>query len=215
MRSLMLGIAAAAHVHGSARRPGKHAGRADESRMVRCRCRDARAEARRGRSAHQGARGRRESGGLETARGARRAGAGHGCRRAPSIHWVRASRGWKVGEPVLGFARQSGSYAEYAVIPVNSLARKPKSMTFEQAAGVPIAAETAYRALHEAGKIAARPDRAHPRRARVAWVPPPCRSPRRPARASSAPLRLTISISCKSIGVDQVIDYKARNSKTW
>ena len=26
---------------------------------------------------------------------------------------------WKVGEQVLGFARQSGSYAEYAVIPVN------------------------------------------------------------------------------------------------
>src|SRR5215831_13926404 len=25
--------------------------------------------------------------------------------------------GWKVGEPVIGFARQSGSYAEYAVIP--------------------------------------------------------------------------------------------------
>ena len=59
--------------------------------------------------------------------------------------------GWKVGEPVLGFARQSGSYAEYAVIPVGSLAKKPASMTFEQAAGVPIAAETAYRALHEAG----------------------------------------------------------------
>src|SRR5688572_26825849 len=61
--------------------------------------------------------------------------------------------GWKVGEPVLGFARQSGSYAEYAVIPVGSLARKPKALTFEEAAGVPIAAETAYRALHEAGKI--------------------------------------------------------------
>ena len=61
--------------------------------------------------------------------------------------------GWKVGDQVLGFARQSGSYAEYAVVPVTSLARKPKSMTFEQAAGVPIAAETAYRALHEAGNI--------------------------------------------------------------
>jgi len=61
---------------------------------------------------------------------------------------------WKVGEAVLDFARQSGSYAEYAVIPVKSLARKPKSMSFEQAAGVPIAAETAYRALHETGKIA-------------------------------------------------------------
>jgi NADPH:quinone reductase-like Zn-dependent oxidoreductase len=61
--------------------------------------------------------------------------------------------GWQVGEQVLGFARGSGSYAEYAVIPVDGLARKPKSMTFEQAAGVPIAGETAYRALHESGGI--------------------------------------------------------------
>jgi NADPH:quinone reductase-like Zn-dependent oxidoreductase len=61
--------------------------------------------------------------------------------------------GWKIGDQVLGFARGSGSYAEYAVVPVTSLARKPKSMTFEQAAGVPIAAETAYRALHEVGGI--------------------------------------------------------------
>src|SRR3954469_11995924 len=63
--------------------------------------------------------------------------------------------GWQVGEQVLGFARQSGSYAEYAVIPLSSLARKPESMTFEEAAGVPVAAETAYRALHEAGGIQA------------------------------------------------------------
>lgn len=62
--------------------------------------------------------------------------------------------GWKVGDAVLGFARQSGSYAEYAVIPVNSLGRKPKSLTFEEAAGIPIAAETAYRSLHETAKIA-------------------------------------------------------------
>ena len=61
--------------------------------------------------------------------------------------------GWKVGEPVLGFARRSGSYAEYAVIPVDSLAHKPNGLTFEEAAGVPIAAETAYRALHETGHI--------------------------------------------------------------
>ena len=60
---------------------------------------------------------------------------------------------WKVGDQVLGFARQSGGYAEYAVIPVSSLAKKPKSMTFEEAAGVPIAAETAYRALHEIGNV--------------------------------------------------------------
>jgi NADPH:quinone reductase-like Zn-dependent oxidoreductase len=61
--------------------------------------------------------------------------------------------GWGVGQPVIGFARHSGSYAEYAVIPVDSLARKPKGMSFEQAAGMPIAAETAYRALYEAGGL--------------------------------------------------------------
>src|SRR5688572_26085912 len=36
--------------------------------------------------------------------------------------------GWKVGEAVLGFARQTGSYAEYAVVPVGSLARKPAAL---------------------------------------------------------------------------------------
>jgi NADPH:quinone reductase-like Zn-dependent oxidoreductase len=61
--------------------------------------------------------------------------------------------GWQVGSAVLGFARQSGSYAEYAVVPVDSLARKPKSLTFEEAAGLPIAAETAYRSLHETARI--------------------------------------------------------------
>src|SRR5688572_21693666 len=63
--------------------------------------------------------------------------------------------GWKVGDEVLGVARQSGSYAEYAVVPVAGLARKPSALTFEQAAGVPIAGDTAYRALHEAGNIKA------------------------------------------------------------
>jgi hypothetical protein len=120
---------------------------------------------------------------------------------------------WKVGEQVLGFARQSGSYAEYAVIPVNSLARKPKSMTFEQAAGVPIAAETAYRALHETGKIA-RGKPCSSMAPRVEWVPPPCRSPRRLAPASSAPPRLTITISCARSVSTRSSTTRARNSKT-
>jgi NADPH:quinone reductase-like Zn-dependent oxidoreductase len=61
--------------------------------------------------------------------------------------------GFAVGDAVLGWARQSGSYAEYAVVPVASLAKKSKSLTFEQAAGVPIVSETAYRSLHEAAKL--------------------------------------------------------------
>jgi NADPH:quinone reductase-like Zn-dependent oxidoreductase len=117
--------------------------------------------------------------------------------------------GWKVGEPVLGFARQSGSYAEYAVIPVSSLARKPKSMTFEQAAGVPIAAETAYRALHEAGGI--KPGQTvliHGAAGGVGSAAVQI------ARAAGARVVGTASANnlefLKSIGADQVIDYRAQ-----
>jgi NADPH:quinone reductase-like Zn-dependent oxidoreductase len=61
--------------------------------------------------------------------------------------------GFAVGDAVLGWARQSGSYAEFAVVPVASLAKKSKALSFEQAAGVPIVGETAYRSLHEAVKL--------------------------------------------------------------
>lgn len=117
--------------------------------------------------------------------------------------------GWKVGEQVLGFARQSGSYAEYAVIPVNSLARKPKSMTFEQAAGVPIAAETAYRALHESGKIArGQTVLIHGAAGGVGSAAVQI------AKAAGARVIGTASPNnhefLRSLGADQVIDYKSQ-----
>lgn len=40
-----------------------------------------------------------------------------------------------------------GGYAEYAVVPESELARKPKSLDFVHAAGVPLAALTAWQAL--------------------------------------------------------------------
>jgi NADPH:quinone reductase-like Zn-dependent oxidoreductase len=117
--------------------------------------------------------------------------------------------GWKVGDAVLGFARQSGSYAEYAVVPVNSLARKPKAMTFEEAAGVPIAAETAYRALHEAGKL---------ERGQTVLIHGAAggvgSAAVQIAKAGGARVIGTASASnlefLKSIGADQVIDYRAQ-----
>ena len=117
--------------------------------------------------------------------------------------------GWKVGDQVLGFARQSGSYAEYAVIPVSSLARKPKSMTFEQAAGVPIAAETAYRALHESGKIArGQTVLIHGAAGGVGSAAVQI------AKAAGARVIGTASPNnhefLRSLGVDQVIDYKSQ-----
>jgi NADPH:quinone reductase-like Zn-dependent oxidoreductase len=117
--------------------------------------------------------------------------------------------GWQVGEPVLGFARQSGSYAEYAVIPASSLARKPKSFSFEQAAGVPIAAETAYRALHEAGGIeSGQTVLIHGAAGGVGSAAVQV------AKAAGARVIGTASANnrefLESIGVDQVIDYRAQ-----
>ena len=51
------------------------------------------------------------------------------------------------GTPVFGmapFPRSGGSYAEYAVVPSLSVARKPASLSHVEAAGVPLAALTAW-----------------------------------------------------------------------
>jgi NADPH:quinone reductase-like Zn-dependent oxidoreductase len=116
---------------------------------------------------------------------------------------------WKAGDPVLGFARKSGGYAEYAVIPVGGLARKPKSMTFEQAAGVPIAAETAYRALHEAGRIAqGQTVLIHGAAGGVGSAAVQI------AKAAGARVIGTASPNnhefLRSLGIDQVIDYRSQ-----
>ena len=117
--------------------------------------------------------------------------------------------GWKTGDQVLGVARQSGSYAEYAVIPVTGLARKPKSMSFEEAAGVPIVADTAYRALHEAGKIArGQTVLIHGAAGGVGSAAVQI------AKAAGARVIGTASPNnhefLRSLGVDQVIDYRSQ-----
>jgi len=59
-----------------------------------------------------------------------------------------AVRGFTAGDRVFGFA--DGSYAEYATIPVNMLARMPKSVDFDEAAALPTPALTAYQIMmHE------------------------------------------------------------------
>jgi NADPH:quinone reductase-like Zn-dependent oxidoreductase len=55
---------------------------------------------------------------------------------------------FKRGAAVL--ARVTGGYAEYAIASVDETIAKPKSFTFEQAAGVPIAGVAGYRAVEEA-----------------------------------------------------------------
>lgn len=53
---------------------------------------------------------------------------------------------WKVGEAVIAIA-PGGSYSEYAIAPVSAIAAKPARMSFEEAAGIGVVGETAWRAM--------------------------------------------------------------------
>jgi len=57
---------------------------------------------------------------------------------------------WKIGDEVLtdlSYQMKISGFAEYALAEEDMLVRKPSSISFEQAAGVPIAANTAWDAL--------------------------------------------------------------------
>ncbi|MBO0513624.1 NADP-dependent oxidoreductase [Streptomyces beijiangensis] len=56
-----------------------------------------------------------------------------------------------VGDEVIGYVREDflsrGTFAEYVAAPVRTLARKPLRLSFEEAAGLPLAGLTAYQVL--------------------------------------------------------------------
>ncbi|MGC5346584.1 NADP-dependent oxidoreductase [Streptomyces sp. DT24] len=62
-----------------------------------------------------------------------------------------------VGDEVIGYVREDflsrGTFAEYVAAPVRTLARKPLSLSFEEAAGLPLAGLTAYQVLHRVLRI--------------------------------------------------------------
>ncbi|GHH67389.1 NADP-dependent oxidoreductase [Promicromonospora soli] len=62
---------------------------------------------------------------------------------------------FQVGDEVYGYVRkdtvQGGTFAELVAAPVRTLARKPSSLSFEEAAAVPLAGLTAYEAIRRAG----------------------------------------------------------------
>src|SRR6185312_7337064 len=53
---------------------------------------------------------------------------------------------WKPGENVIAVAT-GGSYAEYVLASANAVAVKPAHMSFDEAAGIPVVGETAWRSL--------------------------------------------------------------------
>ncbi|MEU6736763.1 NADP-dependent oxidoreductase [Streptomyces physcomitrii] len=62
-----------------------------------------------------------------------------------------------VGDEVVGYVREDmlsrGTCAEYVAAPVRTLARKPRNMSFAQAAGLPLTGLTAYQVLTRALRI--------------------------------------------------------------
>jgi NADPH:quinone reductase-like Zn-dependent oxidoreductase len=80
------------------------------------------------------------------------------------IGWDLAGHVEAVGRHVTGFSPgdevfgecgtdRGGSFAEYVCAPAGRLAPKPATLTFEQAAAVPVAGCTALRGLRDAGKM--------------------------------------------------------------
>ena len=62
-------------------------------------------------------------------------------------------RGLSAGDEVLGFC--PGAFAGYARAEAGKVVPKPASLTFEQAAAIPIAATTALRGIQEVGRVRA------------------------------------------------------------
>ncbi|KIZ15451.1 NADP-dependent oxidoreductase [Streptomyces natalensis] len=62
---------------------------------------------------------------------------------------------YAVGDEVIGYVRkdevQHGTYAELVAAPVRTLARKPAALSWQQAAGLPLAGLTAYQAIERVG----------------------------------------------------------------
>ena len=59
---------------------------------------------------------------------------------------------FRAGDQVYGTC-ESGSFAEYAAAPEQRLVRKPASLSFEQAAAVPISGVTALQAVRDSGRV--------------------------------------------------------------
>jgi NADPH:quinone reductase-like Zn-dependent oxidoreductase len=75
---------------------------------------------------------------------------------AGTVERVGATVGaFKPGDEVFGnsFARGYGAFAEFMAVPEDVLAEKPSSVSFEEAAAVPLAGMTALQGLRDHGKV--------------------------------------------------------------
>jgi NADPH:quinone reductase-like Zn-dependent oxidoreductase len=60
---------------------------------------------------------------------------------------------WAAGDAVFGTTTGMGAYAEYVAVKAAAIARKPSNLSFEEAASVPVAAQTAWHGLFTHGHL--------------------------------------------------------------
>ena len=60
---------------------------------------------------------------------------------------------WAPGDAVFGTTTGAGAYAEYVAVKAAAIARKPSNLSFEEAASVPVAAQTAWEGLFTHGHL--------------------------------------------------------------
>ena len=57
------------------------------------------------------------------------------------------------GDAVFGISQMGGAYAEYVAVKTNAIVRKPPNLSFEEAASVPVASETAWQGIYTHGHL--------------------------------------------------------------
>lgn len=70
----------------------------------------------------------------------------------PMLGWGDDDRVWRAGASILGMPRD-GTFAEYVVVPNENVHAKPAHLSMEEAAALPLAGLTAYRALFTRGGL--------------------------------------------------------------
>ncbi len=71
----------------------------------------------------------------------------------PMLGWGDDPRVWDAGNAtILGMPRE-GTFAQYVAVPLDNVYRKPKPLSMEEAAAIPLAGLTAYRALFTRGAV--------------------------------------------------------------
>ena len=64
-----------------------------------------------------------------------------------------ASGGFETGDDVYGSAPSGGAFSQFVVASYAAMALKPRSLTYEEAASVPLAAQTAWQAIFDHGGL--------------------------------------------------------------